>query len=261
MFKYPRTPHLKGSRKQPGDEDLEGVPHARLADRNVVIEEKVDGANAGISFGEEGALRLQSRGHYLTGGPRERHFALFKAWATAHQVALHRALQARYILFGEWLYAKHTVFYDALPHLFLEFDVFDTESKEFLDTPRRRKLLAGCPLVSVPVLHQGPMPSQRQIEGMIQPSLYKSSTWRSKLRTVCLDHGLDPDRTARETDNADLAEGLYLKVEEQGRVVERYKFIRPSFLTSILDAGTHWLNRPIVPNQLAPGVNLYEPSS
>ena len=43
-------------------------------------------------------------------------------------------------MFGEWMYAKHTVFYDALPHYFMEFDIYDREKKEFLDTKRRREM-------------------------------------------------------------------------------------------------------------------------
>lgn len=50
LHKYPRTHHLEGSRLQPGDEDLSAVPLGELAGRHVVIEEKVDGANAAISF-------------------------------------------------------------------------------------------------------------------------------------------------------------------------------------------------------------------
>ncbi len=69
--------------------------------------------------------------------------------------------------------------------------------------------------------------------------------------------GIDPDEAARETDPSDLAEGLYLKVEEEGRVVERYKFVRASFVNTILDSGTHWLRRPVVPNGLADGVHLF----
>ncbi len=87
ICKYPRTRHLEGSRLQPGDQDLEQVAWPSLADRHLVIEEKVDGANAGISFTAGGELRLQSRGHYLEGGGRERHFALFKTWAARHRAA------------------------------------------------------------------------------------------------------------------------------------------------------------------------------
>ncbi len=123
LRKYPRTPHLAGSRLQPGDDDLDQVPFADLAGRYLVVEEKLDGANSAVSFDADGALLLQSRGHYLTGGPRERHFAPFKAWAASVAPWLWPVLGDRYIVYGEWLYAKHTVFYDALPHYFCEFDV------------------------------------------------------------------------------------------------------------------------------------------
>ena len=103
IIKYPRTPHLAGSRLQPGDEDLSQVPFSCLAGRRLTVEEKVDGANSAVSFGPEGQLLLQSRGHYLTGGWRERHYALFKTWAQAHQGALRSALGSRYVLYGEWL--------------------------------------------------------------------------------------------------------------------------------------------------------------
>ena len=71
ILKYPRTPHLEGSRLQPGDEGHEHVRLATQRDRHAVVEEKLDGANVGISFTEGGELLLQSRGHYLGGG-RER---------------------------------------------------------------------------------------------------------------------------------------------------------------------------------------------
>ncbi|NUR26215.1 MAG: DNA ligase, partial [Catenulispora sp.] len=45
MFKYPRTPHLAGSRLQPGDHDLAQVPFEHVRGRHLVVEEKLDGAN------------------------------------------------------------------------------------------------------------------------------------------------------------------------------------------------------------------------
>lgn len=259
IIKYPRTPHLEGSRLQPGDEDLDQVPFSRLAGRHIVVEEKVDGANAGLSFDDNGSLRLQSRGHYLTGGPRERHFALLKTWATVHQDALRERLGSARILYGEWLYAKHTVFYDLLPHYFMEFDVLDTERGEFLSTPRRAELLDGASITPVRVLYEGPARSLEHLRSLMVNSHFKSAAWRARLDEVALGEKLDPARVRKETDAADVMEGLYLKVEEKGVVTERYKFVRASFLTSISDAGTHWLSRPIVPNQLAPGVDIFEP--
>lgn len=66
IHKYPRTPHIEGSRLQPGDEDLSQIPFSEIAGKYLVIEEKCDGANAAISFDENGEILLQSRGHYLT---------------------------------------------------------------------------------------------------------------------------------------------------------------------------------------------------
>ena len=52
--KYPRTPHLEGSRLQPGDEDLRQIPFETIKGKRIVIEEKVDGANTAISFRDDG---------------------------------------------------------------------------------------------------------------------------------------------------------------------------------------------------------------
>src|SRR5262249_44142568 len=178
LHKYPRTHHLEGSRLQPGDEDSRSVPFAVLAGRYLVIEEKLDGANAGISFDAGGRLWLQSRGHFLTGGAREKHFDLFKRWAATHADALRAALGRRFVLYGEGLYAKHTVFYDRLPHYFLEFDVLDTAAGAFLGTDARRALLHGVPVASVPVLRTGPCRDPADVTALVGPSLYKSPDWR-----------------------------------------------------------------------------------
>ena len=76
LIKYPRTPHLESSRLQSGDIEHGQQPYHLLAGQYIVVEEKLDGANCAISFSESGELLLQSRGHYLTGGGRERQFNL-----------------------------------------------------------------------------------------------------------------------------------------------------------------------------------------
>src|SRR5215813_175883 len=147
LYKYPRTHHIESSGLQQGDEDLAVVPFSALVGRHLVVEEKMDGANSAISFAPDGAVLLQSRGHYLTGGPRERQFHLFKAWTSRYATELWEVLGDRYVLYGEWLYAKHTIYYTDLPHYFLEFDVLDTANGTFLATPTRRDLLRALPFV------------------------------------------------------------------------------------------------------------------
>jgi hypothetical protein len=256
LYKYPRTPHIAGSRQQPGDSDLPFAPFSVLAGKNVVVEEKVDGANCALSF--KGAqLQLQSRGHFLTGGPRERHFALPKQWAHTHQHTLADILTDRYVCYGEWLYAKHTVFYDSLPHYFMEFDILDSRTGRFLDTERRHELLRSLPIVPVRVLFRGLLRDPSQLRSLLTDSAFKTRNCSQALRDSAERLGLDPEEIASQTDPSPSMEGLYIKVEEEGVVTARYKFVRHDFLTRIVDAESHWLARPIVPNLLAPGVDIF----
>jgi hypothetical protein len=259
LYKYPRTCHIEGSSLAEDDRDLRRVPFETIGGRHLVVEEKLDGANAAISFVRGGELRLQSRGHFLTGGPHERQFALLKAWSSRHRDGLWDRLGERFVLYGEWLFAKHTIFYDALPHLFLEFDVLDRLTGCFLSTPERRALLADSPVVSVPVLHEGPLPSLEALIALVGDSLYKTPGWRARLDAAAVDEGLDVSRVRDETDRSDLAEGVYIKAETNGAVVGRFKWVRASFLAAVSASGSHPLERPIVPNQLRPGLDLFAP--
>lgn len=260
ILKYPRTPHLRGSRMQSGDHD-DAVPYAALAGRHIVVEEKLDGANAALSFGADASLLLQSRGHYLQAdqcGGRERQFNAYKQWARAHEDALMRLLDDRYVMYGEWLYAKHSLYYDALPHWFCEFDIWDRSAQHFLDTPRRHALLAGVPVVSVPVLYSGTAPHrERDLLAMLAPSLARSPGWKRAFEAQVRRQKLDLPLAWRQTDASDLAEGLYIKVEEGGQTVARYKFVRSDFVQVILDSGSHHSERPIVPNGLRAGVDIF----
>jgi hypothetical protein len=258
IYKYPRTYHIEGSGIQRGDEDLAVVPLREFAGRHLVVEEKMDGANCAVSFDSDGQLLLQSRGHYLTGGPREKQFHLFKTWASRYMLELWETLTDRHIMYGEWLYAKHTVFYTDLPHYFMEFDILDKTSGEFLSTARRGELLAQVPfVVSVKVLHEGAIHTFHELIALLGHSYFISDDHLERLRTLCQQKGLDAAQVLRETAPETLMEGLYIKVEEEGVVKERYKYVRPGFLQAIISSESHWMDRPLVPNCLKAGVTLF----
>lgn len=260
LFRYPRTPHLEGSRLQEGDHGHDHVPYRDLRGLHLVVEEKLDGANTGISFSPAGDLLLQSRGHYLVGGGRERQFNFIKAWAQAHAGWLLQRLEDRYVMYGETLSKKHSVFYDALPHHFFEFDVLDRRTGAFLSTAARRALLAGGPVLSVPVLYEGLAPPRlADLKALLRPSLAKTARWRDAFEATVRREGLDLALAWKQCDKSDLSEGLYLKVEADGRTLGRYKWVRADFVQAILTADKHHSEQPYVPNQLAPGVDLYAP--
>jgi hypothetical protein len=254
--KFPRTAHLRGSRFQHGDHDMEAVPFDELIGKHLVIEEKMDGANCGISFSPDGELLLQSRGHYLRGGPREKHFSLFKQWASARQEELFCVLGSRYVMYGEWMFAKHTMWYDALPHYFMEFDVLDVQTNEFLDTNARNMLLSrqtpGYPFYPVKVLASGTFKKLSELEDMIVRSHFVSDRRAANLLEAARNAGVSIEDATKHTDPLSDMEGLYIKWED-GVVKGRYKFVRESFTNSILDQDTHWHDRPIIQNKLIDG--------
>jgi hypothetical protein len=258
IYKYPRTHHIEGSGIQRGDEDLAVVPLREFAGRFLVVEEKMDGANSALSFDSAGRLQLQSRGHYLNGGVRERQFHLLKTWAHRYTFELWEVLQDRYVMYGEWLYAKHTVFYTDLPHYFMEFDILDKTNLTFLSTARRRELLQTAPFVSsVKVLYEGAVDTLQTLKKLIGPSHFIRQDQKHLLARLCAEQGLDYARVLKETDTSGIMEGLYLKVEEEGIVKERYKYVRGGFLQAVFASESHWMDRPILPNCLEPGHNLF----
>ena len=257
IIKYPRTPHIQGSRKQSGDEDLEAMPISELIGKYVVIEEKLDGANSGASFDGNATMLLQSRGHFLTGSPREKHFNLFRTWAACHQDKFFDILEDKYIMYGEFLYCKHSAFFDRLDHYFFEFDIYDKSKKMFLSTQARRTLLKKSPIISVPVLWEGIWTKDMRMQDFVQRSLYKSDLWRNTLRKLAEERNLDPDLVEQQTDMSDLSEGVYGKIETENETIGRFKFVRAGFLQTIIQSESHWLDRPIIPNQLADGVDIF----
>lgn len=258
FLRYPRTRHLDGSRHGAGD-SADDVAFSELAGRHVVVEEKLDGANSGIRFDAERGLLLQSRGHELAGGPREAQFELFKRWAYSHTAMFADVLGSRYVVFGEWMFAAHTVFYDSLEHYWFEFDVFDRVDGVWLDTPARHQLWAGTPVVSVPVLAAGSFANPARLVDLVGPSLYISPAQRPRCEQAAVAAGDTVERVCGRLDLSGLAEGLYVKVEADGHVVDRLKWVRPSFTQTITESASHWLDRPLVANALADGVSLWGP--
>lgn len=264
ISKYPRTPHLEGSGIQV-DDDPDVVPDATLAaiaGHTWVVEEKLDGANAAISFDGAGRLHLQSRGHFLdvdARGARERQFNDFKTFARMHEDALLERLEDRYIVYGEWLGAVHTQFYDCLPSLFLEFDVLDRASMRFLSTPARDRLLAGLPLPAVPVLSVGAFPNRKARDGMIGRSLYRSAQWRSTLEVMVARSDSQLDAVLGQIETGEACEGLYLKCETAQDTVKRFKHVRRDFVQTLTASGSHWASRPLVRNATAPDVDFLSP--
>jgi hypothetical protein len=238
FVKYPRTPHLFGSKGTDDDKHLSEVDSLRLlADESLIVEEKLDGTNVGIHFTSDGRMVLQCRGHLITQGMHPQ-YDLFKQWTAVKRGVIEERLENRFILFGEWVYARHSVHYRRLPHYFFEFDIYDKDEDIFLSLERRLALLGGTGIGTVPVLHRGAI-GREGLAGVIGPSLFDS---------------VFENPVMRRTD--DLMEGLYLRTEAAGCVTGRAKLVRPEFVEKVKQS-THWQHQAMVPNLLEEGADIW----
>lgn len=177
LFKFPRTKHLfdaggSGVSRDDllmdqGEESLfytrstkKGKAAASKRTRTgngnetlVAVEEKVDGANLGISLGEDMRFLIQNRSHYVN-SKTHRQFAPLDSWLSEHSFGLFQVLgedPGNYVLFGEWLYAKHSIHYTRLPGYFMAFDIFDRKVGKFFSWRERSRRLEGS---GIPIVRQ-----------------------------------------------------------------------------------------------------------
>ncbi len=105
------------------------------------MEEKVDGANLGISIDDNYSFRFQNRAHFVSSASHAQ-FRQLDAWAAAHTAdLLHVLTSPALVLFGEWCYARHSLHYTDLPDLLLVFDIYDRTTDTFYSRERREAAL------------------------------------------------------------------------------------------------------------------------
>ncbi|KAG7444986.1 uncharacterized protein BT62DRAFT_970179 [Guyanagaster necrorhizus] len=212
IFKFPRTPHLIDLGAATSD-DLVTDTSAILG--HVAITEKVDGANMGFSLsGDRERIIVQNRSHYVNSSTHEQ-FRKLGYWVDRQREALIRLLgrdehfPERYVLYGEWMYATHSIPYTNLPDMFLAFDLYDRYLKLFIDRQSLEVLLGPTSIEVVPLVYEGNMPSENGLKKLV---LGRSRFWDG------------------------MVEGVYVKVEKDGRVTSRGKVVRGDFISG----SEHW---------------------
>jgi len=221
FFRFPHTPHLLwlGDAPPRDDKILSSAEVSSLLVDEVVVEEKLDGANLGLSLTSDRKIRAQNRGQYLL-EPYTGQFTRLSSWLTLHREALHRALKPELILFGEWCAARHSLGYSALPDWFLLFDVYDRNSRQFWSSSRRNALACDIGLVTVPQVFHG----KTALSALTQLVSATPSRYR-----------------------AGKLEGIVVRHENTDWCNARAKLVRPDFTQAI---NTHWRNRTVEWNKI-----------
>lgn len=225
ITKFPRTRHLLNLGAATRDDLILSFADAASflsldAGITITIEEKVDGANMGISIDEDTLVfRVQNRSHYVNSKSHEQ-FRKLDSWLQRHSNDLRAVIEpGRTIVFGEWLYAQHSVAYSKLPDLFLIFDILDLQTGQYLARSVICDKLQGTSLHQVPSIRH---PSR----GLSIESLRLLAT----------------ETTSDFYDG--MIEGIYVRRERDGVVVDRAKVVRKDFIAG----NDHWTKGKLLLN-------------
>ncbi|KGR84586.1 RNA ligase family protein [Lysinibacillus odysseyi] len=139
--KYPRTFHLPWSRtKTDDDKVLRSIDHFK--GKEVIVTEKLDGENTSLYTNYQHARSIDSKDH------PSRH------WLKQFHAAFAYEIPEDWRVCGEYVYAKHSIFYEELTHYFYLFSIWNEKNHclSWDETMEWAKLLR---LETVPVLYRG----------------------------------------------------------------------------------------------------------
>lgn len=139
--KYPKTPHFAWSESlQNDDRRIDSIE--RFIGQQIVVSEKLDGENTGMTSQRCHARSLDSKHHPSRNLVKQLH------------ATISPQIPNGWKLFGENVYAKHTIFYNELTDYFYLFSVWDENQNclSWKDTVEWASMLG---IKTVPVLYDG----------------------------------------------------------------------------------------------------------
>lgn len=166
---YPRVAHLVAGRGTSDDVDAGTASIDSLLASDVVVEEKLDGAN--VVVWPDGP-RLECA---LRSGPgsadRARQLGPLRGWVAEHTGALRSLLGDDTALYAEWLLLTHSVAYDRLPAYLVALDLWSPGAGFALVDDRNER----CAVAGIAVPHErwrGRAASVAAIEAQLGASAY-----------------------------------------------------------------------------------------
>ncbi|KAI7818995.1 hypothetical protein BC939DRAFT_461271 [Gamsiella multidivaricata] len=143
---------------------------------------------------------------------------------------------APYVLYGEWLYAKHSVQYTALRSWFVPFDLYDVKTGTFVSRALFRKAIAQTQLTPNPAI-QIPEDVSGDVDKVLQWTMDMLQSRSALMR------GRDASSSSTQEDRV---EGLYFRIDQGDRLLMRSKVVRPDFIVG----EERWGTKEQVANQL-----------
>ena len=226
LLKFPRTAHILNLGAATRDDKLLGPTDLAALigpTHHIIVEEKLDGANMGISISKsENRIIVQNRSHFISSKYHPQ-FSPLDHWIATHTADLWSILTpGRHILYGEWLYATHSVKYTHLPAWFVAYDLYDRVTKQFASRSVLSTLLAQTSIPHVPLIFEGSLSTIDELKAMV--------------------HGTSKYNTHQR-------EGIVVRLCKDNELISRAKLVRADFI-----AGNERWNRSskLEVNSLAP---------
>lgn len=148
---YPRIPLVAAvSGAQPDDLLASKAERGRILTLTDGIEEKLDGASVCLWLDQTRAVQVAGRSG-PGGMDRARQVGRLKAWAGERVDSLRSLLDHCHAIYGEWLWRRHSIFYDALPDFLIVTDLW-SETTGFFPLDERDELAWTARLATPPML-------------------------------------------------------------------------------------------------------------
>ncbi|KAK4698613.1 hypothetical protein P7C70_g7661, partial [Phenoliferia sp. Uapishka_3] len=216
LFKFPRTPHLINLGSATSDDIIRPLADFTPRQRNLncVISEKIDGANLAFSLDEDRRILVQNRSHYVDEGSHLQ-FKKLGRYLEMHREELNKVLGEDEDFPQRWIFVKYT----HLPDVFLAFDLYDRATLQFVSRRTLENRLRETSIHLTPILHSGEQLQESEMLEMIQQNSAFSM---------------------------ERMEGIYIKLEDEDKVVERGKIVREDFIAG----NEHWSKGMISFNEI-----------
>jgi RNA ligase len=171
---YPRMPYLVGDASADTDQVLPAGSVATFLDEDVVVEEKLDGANVTLWIDDDEST-VQVAGRAGPGAmDRGAQLGPLRAWAAHHADQVRALLDGGWALYAEWLWRTHGVYYDDLPDYLVGIDLWHPD-EGFADLGDRDRRLEAAGLARPPALYLGALKSLQALEALLpDPSRWSS---------------------------------------------------------------------------------------
>ena len=193
IIKPVKATHLLGSKASKKDPKFDVFETSNFLSERLIYQEKIDGFPIAVSFDKDGGLIIK----HLGKTPPSVIGTAVKKWANAKEAMLLNYLGDDFVLHGEWMKERQTVFYDNLPSPFVAVDIFDKENEVYLCMERLDQFCSLAQVVPAPTIIAGVF----NIEDVAR--------WASR-----------PSKFGQEQ-----VEGVYVRMDDEFRTISRAQYV------------------------------------